>query len=114
MILLPMLWSAILAQSNDCTKVIISMAPCLNYIPGNSSAPAVGCCTQLDTVVRTQPQCLCQVLNGGGSNMGLNSNHTQALDLPNACKVQTPPASRCNGEKSLFENFLFFSFQIIF
>ncbi|XP_073135487.1 non-specific lipid transfer protein GPI-anchored 5-like [Henckelia pumila] len=97
-LLVAMLWSGVRSQSDDCTKVIISMSPCLNYITGNSSSvPSVACCTQLDTVVRTQPQCLCQVLNGGGSNMGLNINQTQALELPKTCKVQTQPVSRCNA-----------------
>ncbi|PWA93568.1 Bifunctional inhibitor/plant lipid transfer protein/seed storage helical domain-containing protein [Artemisia annua] len=39
---------------------------------------------------------LCQVLNDGGSSLGLNINQTQALALPTACNVQTPPTSQCN------------------
>ncbi|CDO99083.1 unnamed protein product [Coffea canephora] len=92
-----MIWTSATAQSTDCTNVIISMSPCLNYIQGNSSTPSSGCCTQLSSVVRSQPQCLCQVLNGGGSSLGLNINQTQALELPKACKVQTPPTSQCNA-----------------
>ncbi|KAL2530497.1 Bifunctional inhibitor/lipid-transfer protein/seed storage 2S albumin superfamily protein [Forsythia ovata] len=88
------------AQSTDCTNVLISMSPCLNYISGNSSTPSTGCCTQLASVVRSQPQCLCQVLNGGGSSLGLNINQTQAMALPKACNVQTPPVSRCNAAGS--------------
>lgn len=88
------------AQSNDCTNVLISMSPCLSYISGNSSTPASGCCTQLGTVVASEPQCLCEVLNGGGSNLGLDINQTQAMALPGACNVQTPPLSRCNGKNS--------------
>ncbi|XP_047948811.1 non-specific lipid transfer protein GPI-anchored 5-like [Salvia hispanica] len=85
------------AQSSDCTNVLISMSPCLNYISGNSSSPSSGCCSQLCTVVGSQPQCLCEVLNGGGSNLGLNINQTQALALPGACNVQTPPLTQCNA-----------------
>ncbi|KAK3042179.1 hypothetical protein RJ639_001299 [Escallonia herrerae] len=84
LVLVTMLWTGAAAQS--CTNVIISMSPCLNYISGNSSTPSSGCCTQLATVVKSQPQCLCQVLNGGGSSLGLNINQTQALALPGACK----------------------------
>ncbi|KAK6117182.1 hypothetical protein DH2020_049061 [Rehmannia glutinosa] len=98
LILVTMLWAGAAAQSSDCTNVLISMSPCLNYISGNSSAPSPACCTQLRTVVGSQPQCLCQVLNGGGSNLGLNINQTQALALPGACNVQTPPTSQCNGK----------------
>lgn len=84
-------------SSSGCTNVIISMSPCLNYITGNSSTPASGCCTQLASVVKSEPQCLCEVLNGGGLSLGLNINQTQALELPRACNVQTPPTSQCNG-----------------
>lgn len=97
---LAMIWTGAAAQSNDdCTNVLVSMSPCLNYITGNSSSPSSGCCTQLGTVVKNNPECLCQVLNGGGSNLGLNINQTQALALPTACKVQTPSVSKCNGKK---------------
>ncbi|GKC73210.1 non-specific lipid-transfer protein-like protein [Tanacetum coccineum] len=84
-------------SSSGCTNVIISMSPCLNYISGNSSTPSSGCCTQLASVVKSQPQCLCEVLNGGGSSLGLNINQTQALELPKACNVQTPPTSQCSA-----------------
>ncbi|KAA8527624.1 hypothetical protein F0562_034981 [Nyssa sinensis] len=97
LVLVTMLWAGAAAQSSSCTNVLISMSPCLNYITGNSSTPSSGCCTQLATVVRSQPQCLCEALNGGGSSLGLNINQTQALALPGACNVQTPPTSRCNA-----------------
>ncbi|CAI9762645.1 unnamed protein product [Fraxinus pennsylvanica] len=89
-----------IAQSTDCNNVLISMSPCLNYISGNSSTPSTGCCTQLASVVQSQPQCLCQVLNGGGSSLGLNINQTQAMAMPKACNVQTPPVSQCNAAGS--------------
>ncbi|KAB5557459.1 hypothetical protein DKX38_008368 [Salix brachista] len=85
-----------MAQSS-CTNVIISMSPCLNYITGNSSSPSSSCCTQLANVVKSQPQCLCEVVNGGASSLGVNVNQTQALALPSVCNVQTPSISRCNG-----------------
>ncbi|CAN1807962.1 Non-specific lipid transfer protein GPI-anchored 5 [Linum perenne] len=66
------------AQS-DCTNVLISLSPCLNYIT-----------------------CLCQLLNGGGSSFGVNINRTRALELPRACNVQTPPVSRCNGKLQFY------------
>ncbi|CAA2998372.1 non-specific lipid-transfer protein-like protein At2g13820 [Olea europaea var. sylvestris] len=97
LILVAMFWGGIDAQSRDCTNSIVSMSPCLNYVSGNSSSPSPGCCTQLGTIVRSQPECLCQVLNGGGSSLGLDINQTQALALPKACNVQTPPSSQCNA-----------------
>ncbi|KAK4478101.1 hypothetical protein RD792_017366 [Penstemon davidsonii] len=72
-------------------------SPTSPSVSGNSSTPSNSCCNQLGTVVRSQPQCLCQVINGGGSNLGLNINQTQALALPTSCNVRTAPVSRCNA-----------------
>ncbi|KAK1262608.1 hypothetical protein QJS04_geneDACA021143 [Acorus gramineus] len=84
------------AQSG-CTMTIIGLAPCLNYITGSSSTPASSCCSQLASVVQSNPSCLCSLLNGGGSSFGINVNQTLALALPVACNVQTPPVSQCNA-----------------
>ncbi|XP_010525212.1 PREDICTED: non-specific lipid-transfer protein-like protein At2g13820 [Tarenaya hassleriana] len=90
--------SMVSAQSSSCTSVLISLSPCLNYITGNSSSPSRQCCSQLANVVGSSPECLCQVLTGGGSQLqGFNVNQTLALGLPRACNVQTPPLSSCNG-----------------
>ncbi|XP_057517516.1 non-specific lipid transfer protein GPI-anchored 5-like [Amaranthus tricolor] len=87
--------------SNECTNVLVTLSPCLNYITGNSSTPSSDCCTQLGSVVRSSPKCLCEVLNGGSSlAAGLNINATQALTLPAACNVKTPPRSICNNALS--------------
>ncbi|KAK2401731.1 hypothetical protein P8452_08387 [Trifolium repens] len=64
---------------------------------GSSSNPSSSCCSQLSTVVQSSPQCLCSLLNGGGSSFGITINQTLALSLPSACKVQTPPVSQCKG-----------------
>ncbi|KAH7577569.1 hypothetical protein ACOSP7_001487 [Xanthoceras sorbifolium] len=91
-------WAGAVAQSNSCTNVLISMSPCLDYITGNSTKPSSSCCSQLSNVVKTQPQCLCQVVSGAGSSsLGINVNQTQAMALPSACNVQTPPVSQCTG-----------------
>ncbi|KAM3707216.1 hypothetical protein ACB098_02G008200 [Castanea mollissima] len=95
LILVSMLWARAAAQSG-CTSVLIGMAPCLNYVSGSSSTPSASCCSQLSSVVQSQPQCLCTVLNGGGASLGVTINQTLALELPAACNVQTPPVSQCN------------------
>ncbi|XP_047983565.1 non-specific lipid transfer protein GPI-anchored 15-like [Salvia hispanica] len=79
-----------------CTKTLMALSPCLNYVEGNSSTPTTSCCSQLSNVVSSQPQCLCLLLNGTASSYGLNINQTLALGLPDACSVKTPPTSRCN------------------
>ena len=97
LVLATALWAGVSAQSG-CTTAIISLSPCLNYMTGNSSTPSSSCCTQLSSVVTNQAQCLCTLLNSGGSSLGLNLNQTQALALPGACNVKTPPLSQCNGK----------------
>ncbi|XP_051177800.1 non-specific lipid transfer protein GPI-anchored 15-like [Lolium perenne] len=83
------------AQSG-CTAALVGLYPCMNYISGNDTAPTKSCCSQLSSVVQSQPQCLCSAL-GGDSVGGMTINKTRALEMPNACNVQTPPASKCNG-----------------
>ncbi|KAL2535671.1 Bifunctional inhibitor/lipid-transfer protein/seed storage 2S albumin superfamily protein [Forsythia ovata] len=89
-----MFLNGITAQSG-CTKTLMGLYPCLNYVNGNSSTPSSSCCSQLSSVVKSQPQCLCALLNGDASSYGVNINQTLALELPGACNVQTPPVSRC-------------------
>ncbi|KAE8658349.1 parafibromin-like [Hibiscus syriacus] len=96
LLLVAMLSAGAKAQSG-CTNVLISMSPCRNYITGNLSTPSRQCCSQLASVVRSSPQCLCEVLNGRGSSLGITINRTQALALPGSCNVQTPPISSCNA-----------------
>ncbi|KAJ6846952.1 non-specific lipid-transfer protein-like protein [Iris pallida] len=95
-IIATVLFAGASAQS-DCTTALISLSPCLNYISGNDTTPSGSCCSQLANVVKSEPQCLCKVLNGGASSLGITINQTQALALPGACKVQTQPSSRCNA-----------------
>ncbi|GKV19628.1 hypothetical protein SLEP1_g29860 [Rubroshorea leprosula] len=99
MALVALLCARTMAQSgtSGCTNVIVSLAPCLNYVSGTSSTPSSSCCTQLASVVKSQPACLCSVLNGGASSLGVTINQTLALALPAACNVQTPPVSDCNA-----------------
>ncbi|XP_031477189.1 non-specific lipid transfer protein GPI-anchored 19-like [Nymphaea colorata] len=86
------------AQSG-CTATIVSqLAPCLSYITGNSSTPGSSCCSGLDNVVKTQPQCLCQVIGpNAGSSIGITVNQTQAMALPAACNVKTPSPTLCSS-----------------
>ncbi|KAH0469187.1 hypothetical protein IEQ34_002419 [Dendrobium chrysotoxum] len=85
------------SEEDDCVAAIVSLQPCTDYITGSSSAPTAQCCLKLATVVSTEPICLCIIVNGGGSQFGIKVNQTRALALPGECKVQTPPASRCNA-----------------
>ncbi|KAK1390555.1 non-specific lipid-transfer protein-like protein [Heracleum sosnowskyi] len=96
-ILLAVLWTTSTAQS-DCDNMVITMSPCLNYISTKTASPMPGCCTQLSSIIKLRPDCLCQVLNGGGSSLGLSVNQTQAQALPTTCNVKTQPLSSCKAD----------------
>ncbi|XP_051142075.1 non-specific lipid transfer protein GPI-anchored 5-like [Andrographis paniculata] len=89
--------SNIISAQSGCTTTLMGLSPCLNYVSGNSSTPSSTCCSKLTNVVKSQPQCLCLLLNGTASSYGFNINQTLALGLPDACSVQTPPISKCNA-----------------
>ncbi|KAL9670228.1 hypothetical protein QQ045_007779 [Rhodiola kirilowii] len=83
---------------SDCTPVLVSLSPCLNYVAGNSSAPSASCCSQLAAVVRSKPECLCSVLDGSAdASLGIKIDKNLALELPNACNVKTPPVTKCEA-----------------
>ncbi|MFS7901994.1 putative plant lipid transfer protein/Par allergen [Helianthus anomalus] len=90
------------ATYSGCKSAIVSLSPCISYVCGNSSTPSMSCCSQLANVVKSQPRCLCALVNGGHghSSMGFKINQTLALGLPDACSVHTPPVSRCDGSGS--------------
>ncbi|KAL5792891.1 hypothetical protein ACOSP7_001485 [Xanthoceras sorbifolium] len=94
--LVVMLCGGAMAQQG-CTSALMNLAPCLNYITGNSSTPSSSCCSNLGGVVQSSPQCLCSVLNGAAPLLGININQTLALSLPGACQVQTPPINQCKA-----------------
>ncbi|XP_056856292.1 non-specific lipid transfer protein GPI-anchored 15 isoform X4 [Raphanus sativus] len=82
--------------SGSCVSTLTTLSPCLSYITGNSTTPSQTCCSQLDSVIKSSPQCICSAVNSPIPNIGLNINRTQALQLPNACTIQAPPLSQCN------------------
>ncbi|KAI4301232.1 hypothetical protein L6164_034528 [Bauhinia variegata] len=88
------------ADQSDCNSVLVTLLPCLDYVTGNASTPSSACCTQLASVVSTQPKCLCEVVHGDAPSIGQAINETLALALPTACKLQTPSVSRCSNASS--------------
>jgi hypothetical protein len=75
------------AQSG-CATTLISLYPCLNYISGNVTSPPSSCCSQLASVVQSNPQCLCAALSGDSSSLGgVTIDKTRTLALPQACNV---------------------------
>jgi len=64
LVILAMLCAGAPMAQSSCTNVSLNLSPCLDYITGKSSTPTSGCCTQLGNVAKSQPQYLCQVLDG--------------------------------------------------
>ncbi|KAK6135033.1 hypothetical protein DH2020_031211 [Rehmannia glutinosa] len=73
----------------ECRNAIESLSPCYGFIRGRDSFPPPDCCNRLEDVVETQPDCLCEVLDGDGLN------RTRVLELPGACDVRAPLTSNC-------------------
>ncbi|XP_010507806.1 PREDICTED: non-specific lipid-transfer protein-like protein At2g13820 isoform X1 [Camelina sativa] len=91
------LWGVTTAQpSGSCVSTLTTLSPCLSYVTGNSTTPSQSCCSQLDSVIKSSPQCICSAVNSPIPNIGLNINRTQALQLPNACNIQASPLNQCN------------------
>ncbi|XP_073005944.1 non-specific lipid transfer protein GPI-anchored 5-like [Typha latifolia] len=84
------------AQDN-CTGAVVKLTPCIDFIDGDSPAPALSCCPAFADVLRAQPECLCALLNGQASSFGIKMNRTSALELPEKCGIQAPPASKCKS-----------------
>ncbi|XP_062213649.1 non-specific lipid transfer protein GPI-anchored 5-like [Phragmites australis] len=66
--------------ASECTSALVSLSPCVNDISGDDTMVMSRCCSQLMSVARSKPQCLCA-----------------ALGLPAACNVEAQRASECNG-----------------
>ncbi|XP_019442361.1 PREDICTED: non-specific lipid transfer protein GPI-anchored 2-like [Lupinus angustifolius] len=98
MSLMVTLWGVTKSQSPNCAGVIASLLPCLGYITGKTPTPTPDCCTKLSSAVDSKPHCLCEIFSGPAASFGaaLHINETLALALPGACKIQTPPISKCN------------------
>lgn len=86
-------------SSSSCSATLVSLAPCLAFLQGgaNNSSPTQGCCTGLASVVSTSAACLCQMVTTTNNPLGIPINQTQALALPGACKITTPPVSQCKS-----------------
>ncbi|PWZ12689.1 Non-specific lipid-transfer protein-like protein [Zea mays] len=93
------------AQGNGCSSVMMTLAPCMDFISSKASEPGISCCSVLAGVVQTDPRCLCMVLDGTATSFGIAINQTRALELPGVCKVKAPPISQCTGMSCVRSSF---------
>ncbi|KAL1534321.1 non-specific lipid transfer protein GPI-anchored 11-like [Salvia divinorum] len=84
------------AAAADCTSLVASMADCLPFVTAGGAAqkPEGNCCSGLKTVVKANPQCLCDAFRNS-AQLGVTLNVSKALTLPAACRVSAPSLSTC-------------------
>ncbi|XP_022749104.1 non-specific lipid-transfer protein-like protein At5g64080 [Durio zibethinus] len=85
------------SASVDCSSLILNMADCLSFVSSGSevSKPEGTCCNGLKTVLKADPECLCEAFESSAS-LGVTLNITKALTLPAVCKVSAPSATNCS------------------
>ncbi|XP_022762428.1 non-specific lipid-transfer protein-like protein At5g64080 [Durio zibethinus] len=84
------------SSSVDCSSLILNMADCLSFVSSGSevSKPEGTCCSGLKSVLKADPECLCEAFKSSAS-LGVTLNVTKALTLPAVCKVSAPSATNC-------------------
>ncbi|KAK8636580.1 hypothetical protein V6N13_124325 [Hibiscus sabdariffa] len=84
------------SSSLDCSSLILNMADCLSFVSGGSkvSKPEGTCCSGLKSVLKADPECLCEAFKSSAS-LGVTLNVTKALTLPAVCKVSAPSTTNC-------------------
>ena len=82
------------ADLSSCPDALTKLLPCLPYSQGTSQVPTKDCCTNLETVHETKPQCLCELIAASvnGTQGVPKMNTTLSLSLGPACKVATKPS----------------------
>ncbi|VFQ78216.1 unnamed protein product [Cuscuta campestris] len=78
------------APAADCSSVIMKLADCLSFVTNGSTVPKPdkSCCSGLKTVLKANPDCLCEGFKNTG--LGVSLNLTKAVTLPTACNVTAP------------------------
>ncbi|KAG7550048.1 Bifunctional inhibitor/plant lipid transfer protein/seed storage helical domain [Arabidopsis thaliana x Arabidopsis arenosa] len=86
-----------IVPADDCTPVVVTLIPCLPFITVGSTAdtPSASCCSSLQNILSTKPECLCEGLKN--PPLGIKLNVTKSTTLPAACKINAPPASACDA-----------------
>ncbi|KAK2978557.1 hypothetical protein RJ640_006676 [Escallonia rubra] len=86
------------APAVDCNTLIYQMVDCMTFLTSGSkeTKPDAACCSGLKTVVDTDADCICEALKSS-AQLGIDVNMTNAMTLPSACKVSSPPLSSCNA-----------------
>lgn len=87
------------AAGGGCFNALMNMSDCLTFVSdgSNQTKPDKGCCPELAGLYDSNPICLCELL-GNPDSIGIKIDLNQALKLPSACGLDTPPVSTCSGQ----------------
>ncbi|KAF9606996.1 hypothetical protein IFM89_030415 [Coptis chinensis] len=87
--ILAMLVSVSLAQDISCINQLV---PCLDYLNGTKHPPS-SCCDPLKSVIKSDPQCLCNMVSSKTSSAAGRAgvNITEAQELPGRCGQNVNP-----------------------
>ncbi|EFJ27845.1 hypothetical protein SELMODRAFT_411802 [Selaginella moellendorffii] len=82
----------------DCTAQVSELEPCLEFVKGEERSPSADCCSGLQQIHATKPECLCLLVS---SSLGIAAvvpgiNATLAQQVPGICNVHVNP-SRCSA-----------------
>lgn len=101
------------APAADCSTVILNMADCLSYVTNDSTAtkPEGTCCSGLKTVLKTDAECLCEAFKNS-AQLGVSLNITKALELPSACHINAPSATKCGSKLWVIVLYFFYNFTV--
>ncbi|CAI9118424.1 OLC1v1019994C1 [Oldenlandia corymbosa var. corymbosa] len=82
----------------ECDSVLHTLAPCVDFVTGNSSKPTETCCNEFHLAVQTNLTCICQALNDPDIGPRYGINGTIALTLPDQCNQNegSSPIGDCN------------------
>ncbi|KAF7847112.1 hypothetical protein BT93_L3351 [Corymbia citriodora subsp. variegata] len=83
------------AAQSGCFSSLVGLVPCLSFLAKNSSATSSWCCSQVASVVQSQPQCLSMFgreaqlfLNGSEPSLNVILNQTISM-----CRAGSPKSS---------------------
>lgn len=78
------------AQDRVCTQLLL---PCMDYMNGTGRDPPRSCCDPLRYVIKSEPECLCQMISIQGANRAEQAgiNLTDAQQLPGKCGEHINP-----------------------
>ncbi|KAL1564664.1 non-specific lipid transfer protein GPI-anchored 11-like [Salvia divinorum] len=84
------------APAADCSSLVANIVDCLPFVTagGTAQKPEGTCCSGLTTVVKMNPQCLCDAFKNS-AQLGVALNVSKALTLLAACDLSAPSLSTC-------------------